>query len=143
MFSSRMSGFPPASQSINMFPRLTGDSKLPLRCDCECVWLFLTVWACDRRAACPECTSPLPFSCWVSSSDPVTPNGNMAENTRMGGISPKPIWSFLPSGAHRSVWDLSGTTVVVLHSNPHVRLVLPTACLWDLPSDCCSETIPH
>ena len=54
---SGYSGFLPPSK--NMHVRLIGDSKIVLRSECECMWLFVSVWPCDGLATCPGCTPPL------------------------------------------------------------------------------------
>ena len=57
---SGYSGFLPPSN--NMHVRLTGDSKIVLRSECECVWLFVSfvsVWPCDALATCTSCTPSL------------------------------------------------------------------------------------
>lgn len=72
----RMRGFSPGTllpQSKNTQRRVIDDSKWSLRCDSECVWLFVSVLFCS---GCSVCNSTSPFSSEVGSSILVTRNGN-------------------------------------------------------------------
>lgn len=49
---------------FNVVTSTDGDYKLPLRSACESVWLFVSVWPCNRPENHPRCTPPLPKGIW-------------------------------------------------------------------------------
>ena len=64
---SGYSGFLPPSK--NMHVRLTGVSKIVLRSECECVWLFVSVWPGDLSRV---YSASRPMTTRIDSSPPAT-----------------------------------------------------------------------
>ena len=61
MFSLGTPVFLPHPKNMQSGGRLIGHSKIFLRCECECGWLFVSVCQpCDELATCPGCT-PSPY----------------------------------------------------------------------------------